>query len=204
MAQQRKSVGLLTTIRESAEKRNSYASFAVSLLISIVLIVFAVKPTISTIIQIRQGVKEKTRVNQQIQGRIDAISKLDAQIQEEQEKFEALEMIFPSEREYILLLANIDSVIARNGFTLMSVGFDNHDNENYKLTTPILTPSVLRLNVSGKYSSFINLLKDLESLPMCTVVENISFSTQKDEKSNSYFSLSLRVYSIEQANFYKQ
>ncbi|HHX99613.1 TPA: type 4a pilus biogenesis protein PilO [Candidatus Dojkabacteria bacterium] len=204
MAQQRKSVGLLTTIRESAEKRNSYASFAVSLLISIVLIVFAVKPTISTIIQIRQGVKEKTRVNQQIQGRIDAISKLDAQIQEEQEKFEALEMIFPSEREYILLLANIDAVIARNGFTLMSVGFDNHDNENYKLTTPILTPSVLRLNVSGKYSSFINLLKDLESLPMCAVVENISFSTQKDEKSNSYFSLSLRVYSIEQANFYKQ
>jgi Tfp pilus assembly protein PilO len=204
VAQQRKSVGLLTTIRESAEKRNSYASFAVSLLISIVLIVFAVKPTISTIIQIRQGVKEKTRVNQQIQGRIDAISKLDAQIQEEQEKFEALEMIFPSEREYILLLANIDAVIARNGFTLMSVGFDNHDNENYKLTTPILTPSVLRLNVSGKYSSFINLLKDLESLPMCAVVENISFSTQKDEKSNSYFSLSLRVYSIEQANFYKQ
>ena len=185
MAQQRKSVGLLTTIRESAEKRNSYASFAVSLLISIVLIVFAVKPTISTIIQIRQGVKEKTRVNQQIQGRIDAISKLDAQIQEEQEKFEALEMIFPSEREYILLLANIDAVIARNGFTLMSVGFDNHDNENYKLTTPILTPSVLRLNVSGKYSCFINLLKDLESLPMCAVVENISFSTQKDEKSNS-------------------
>ena len=204
MAQQRKSVGLLTTIRESAEKRNTYSSFAVSLLISIVLIVFAVKPTISTIIQIRQGVKEKTRVNQQIQGRIDAISKLDAQIQEEQEKFEALEMIFPSEREYILLLANIDAVIARNGFTLMSVGFDNHDNENYKLTTPILTPSVLRLNVSGKYSSFINLLKDLESLPMCAVVENISFSTQKDEKSNSYFSLSLRVYSIEQANFYKQ
>ncbi|MBP8979488.1 type 4a pilus biogenesis protein PilO [Candidatus Dojkabacteria bacterium] len=203
MAEQRKSVGLLTTIRESAEKRNSYASFAVSLLVSIVLIVFAVRPTVSTIIQIRQAVKEKTRVNKQIQARMDAISKLDAQIQEESEKFDALKMVFPAEREYVLLLANIDSVISRNGFTLTSIGFDSYDKEGYKLKTSTLSPSSLKLNVSGRHSGFINLLKDLESLPMFPVVENISFSSQKDDSSNSAFSLSLRVYSIEQANFYK-
>ena len=203
MAEQRKSVGLLTTIRESAEKRNSYASFAVSLLVSIVLIVFAVRPTVSTIIQIRLAVKEKTRVNKQIQARMDAISKLDAQIQEESEKFDALKMVFPAEREYVLLLANIDSVISRNGFTLTSIGFDSYDKEGYKLKTSTLSPSSLKLNVSGRHSGFINLLKDLESLPMFPVVENISFSSQKDDSSNSAFSLSLRVYSIEQANFYK-
>ena len=203
MAEQRKSVGLLTTIRESAEKRNSYASFAVSLLVSIGLIVFAVRPTVSTIIQIRQAVKEKTRVNKQIQARMDAISKLDAQIQEESEKFDALKMVFPAEREYVLLLANIDSVISRNGFTLTSIGFDSYDKEGYKLKTSTLSPSSLKLNVSGRHSGFINLLKDLESLPMFPVVENISFSSQKDDSSNSAFSLSLRVYSIEQANFYK-
>ncbi len=203
MAQQPKSAGLLATIRESATKRNSYVSFAVSLLVSIVLIVFAVRPTISTIIQIRQAVQEKTRVNQQIQDRMDAISKLDAQIQEESEKFKTLKMIFPSEREYVLLLANIDSVISRNGFTLVSIGFDSYDGEGYKLKTSTLTPSSLRLNVSGRHSSFVNLLKDLESLPMFPVIESISFSSQKDETSNSNFSLNLRIYSVEQANFYR-
>jgi Tfp pilus assembly protein PilO len=203
VAQQPKSAGLLATIRESATKRNSYVSFAVSLLVSIVLIVFAVRPTISTIIQIRQAVQEKTRVNQQIQDRMDAISKLDAQIQEESEKFKTLKMIFPSEREYVLLLANIDSVISRNGFTLVSIGFDSYDGEGYKLKTSTLTPSSLRLNVSGRHSSFVNLLKDLESLPMFPVIESISFSSQKDETSNSNFSLNLRIYSVEQANFYR-
>ncbi len=80
---------------------------------------------------------------------MDAISKLDAQIQEESEKFKTLKMIFPSEREYVLLLANIDSVISRNGFTLVSIGFDSYDGEGYKLKTSTLTPSSLRLNVSG-------------------------------------------------------
>jgi len=86
---------------------------------------------------------------------------------------------------------------------LVSIGFDSYDGEGYKLKTSTLTPSSLRLNVSGRHSSFVNLLKDLESLPMFPVIESISFSSQKDETSNSNFSLNLRIYSVEQANFYR-
>ncbi len=203
MAQQRKSVGLLATIKESSEKRDSYASFAISLLVSIVLIVFAVKPTISTIIQIKQAVKEKTLVNKQIQDRIDALTKLDTQYQEEESKFNALQMVFPSDGLYVLILSNIESIVSRNGFTLSSVSFDGYDGKNYKLQTSVLKPSSLRLSVSGSYSDFINLLKDFESLPMSPVVENLSFSTQRDESGLSSFSLSLRIYGVEQSKFYK-
>lgn len=203
MAQQRKSVGLLATIKESSEKRDSYASFGISILVSIVLIVFAVKPTISTIIQIRQAVKEKTEVNQQIQDRIDALTKLDTQFQEEESKFNALRMVFPSDGLYVLLLSNIDSIVSRNGFTLSSVSFDAYDGRNYKLQTSVIKPSSLRLTVSGNYSDFVNLLKDFESLPMSPVVENVSFSTQREESGLSSFSLSLRIYGVEKSNFYK-
>lgn len=197
------SVDYIATIRESTEKRNSYITFAVSLLAIILLIVFAVRPTVSTILRINKEVKSKKRTTAQLQSRISAINSLDTQYKESKDKFETLQMVYPAEGGYTLLLSNIDSIVSRNGFVLSSISFDDYGGESYGLSTQTLSPTTLRLTVRGQYGNFITLLKDIESLPMYPVVEGVSFSSQVDENGQQTFSMSVRIYNVEKSNFYK-
>lgn len=197
------SVDYIATIRESAEKRNSYISFAVSLLAIILLLVFAVRPTVSTILRINREVKSKKQITTQLQSRINAINSLDSQYKESKDKFETIEMVYPVNRGYTLLLSNIDSIISRNGFVLGSINFDDYGGDAYTLSTQTLSPTTLRLSVRGQYGNFITLLKDIESLPMYPVVEGVSFSSQVNENGQQSFSIILRIYNVEKSNFYK-
>ena len=53
------STGLITTIKESREKTTSYITIGFTMLIVTLLIIFAIRPTITTIIKINKGIKEK-------------------------------------------------------------------------------------------------------------------------------------------------
>jgi len=50
--------------------------------------------------------------------------------------------------------------------------------------------------------NLISFLRDLESLPMYPVVESINYSSDVDAQGNTDFSLNLRVYHVENVNFY--
>jgi len=195
------STGLITTIKESREKTTSYITIGFTMLIVTLLIIFAIRPTITTIIKINKGIKEKEGMSLLLKQRIKTLSSLNDEYEESKEKFESLSLVFPVSERYILLLSNIDSVVNRNGFKLNSISFDKYDGEGYNLSPSVLKPSIVRLSISGQYDSLINFLKDLESLPMHAVVEGIRFSIPQDGDDIS-FSLSLRVYNISENNFY--
>ena len=195
------STGLITTIKESREKTTSYITIGFTMLIVTLLIIFAIRPTITTIIKINKGIKEKESMSLLLKQRIKTLSSLNDEYEESKEKFESLSLVFPVSERYILLLSNIDSVVNRNGFKLNSISFDKYDGEGYNLSPSVLKPSIVRLSISGQYDSLINFLKDLESLHMHAVVEGIRFSIPQDGDDIS-FSLSLRVYNISENNFY--
>ena len=103
-----------------------------------------------------------------------------------------------------MLLANIESVVSRNGYSLGSVGFEKYDkNENYKISAKYLVPWSLRVTAKGRISNLINLLKDFEAMPMYPVVESISYSSQVDKNGLTTFGINMRIYHIEVSNFYK-
>jgi hypothetical protein len=189
-------------IKESPEKRRSYAFFAFSIFAVIVLVAFAIRPTILTITRINKEIKEKTVINNLLGTKIETLTVLDREYQEYQEEFNNLSLIFPEQGNFSLFMANIDGVISRNGFSLVSISFDKYKGDNYNLSTKVLTPKSVRLSIRGKDSNLISLLRDLESLPMYPVVENVSFSTQKDKDGLNSFSINLRIYNVEKDNFF--
>ena len=190
-------------IKESPEKKKSYIFFGFSMFVIIILIVFAIRPTILTITRINQEIKEKTTVDSLLGKKIDTLSELDKQYATYKKKFDNLELIFPADGNFSLFMSNIDAIVTRNGFALMSVNFDKYKGDSFTIGTRVLVPKAVSISIRGKDSNIINLLKDLESLPMYPVVESISFSTQKDKYGLSSFSLNLRIYNIENYNFYK-
>lgn len=189
-------------IKESPEKRKSYIFFGFSVFAVIILAVFAIRPTILTITRINKEIKEKTVINNLLGSKIDTLSTLDQQYQEYSEDLDNLELIYPEEGNFSLFMANIDSIISRNGFSLVSISFDKYKGDSYNVSTKVLVPQLVRISIKGKESNLVKLLKDLEGLPMYPVIETVSYSTQRDNDGLSSFSLSIRIYNIENNNFF--
>ncbi len=190
-------------VKESPEKKKSYIFFGFSVVVMIILIIFAIRPTILTITRINKEIKEKEVMNNLLDTKINTLSALDKEYADSKKKMNNLELIYPADGNFSLFMSNIDAITARNGFALMSISFDNYKGENFSIGTKVLVPKTVRLNIRGRSNNLINLLKDLEALPMYPVVESVSYSTQKDKEGLNSFSISLRVYNIENSNFYK-
>jgi Tfp pilus assembly protein PilO len=167
------------------------------------LIIFAIRPTLITISTINTEIKEKTRLNTALDSKIDTLSKLDKQYTEMKEDLSHLKLIYPDNKDFSLFMANTTGILSKNGFTLSGINFDNYGEDNFDLTTKVLAPWSVRLNIKGRPSNLVNLLKDLEALPMYPVIESLSFSSQKDENGLTGYSISLRIYEIENNNFYE-
>jgi Tfp pilus assembly protein PilO len=190
-------------IKESPEKKKTYIFFGFSVFVMIVLTVFAIRPTILTITRIDKEIKEKTQINALLESKMNTLNDLDSQYMEVKKEIGDLELIFPGDDNYSLLMSNVDAIAARNGFTLTSVNFDEYKNDSYSLGTRVLVPKLMRVSVKGRESNLINLLRDFEDLPMYPVVDLVSYSTQLDKDGLNAFTMSLRIYNIENDKFYK-
>ena len=190
-------------IKESPEKKKGYIYAGVTIFFAILLIIFAVRPTIITITQINTSIKEKNRLNTLLESKINTLSALDKQYDEMSEQMNDLELIYPSNGNFSLLLANIESVLSRNSFSLVGVDFDKYSDKNVDFTPKVLIPWTMQIVAKGSTTNIVNLLKSLEALPMYPVVETFSYSDQKDTNGLTSFSISIRVYKIENINFYR-
>lgn len=196
-------VEYLKGIKQSPEKMRSYLFFIFSIVVTIILIVFAIRPTVVTIARINSEIAQKTRTNELLENKINALSELDKQYVPNRESFDNLELIFPADDNFSLFLANIEAVVTRNGFTLNSLSFSRYRGRNYNLNTRILVPYAVSFSVSGRQRNIITLMRDLESLPMYPVIETISFSPPEEGEDTGSFAMFLRVYRIENDQFYK-
>lgn len=189
--------------KESPEKKMSYLFLGFTIVVVIILIVFAIRPTITTIVRINQEIKEKTRTNDQLEKKIDTLSSLDSEYAANREDFDNLELVFPADDNFSLFLANIEAVVARNGFALNNLSFSRYRGREYGLNTRVLVPYSVSFSIRGRQRNLISLLRELEELPMYPVVETLSFSTEEDEDGLLSFSINLRIYRIENKQFYK-
>jgi Tfp pilus assembly protein PilO len=190
-------------VRESPEKKRGYIFAGATIVVSILLIIFAVKPTLSTITQINSSIKEKNRLNIALDSKISTLSALDKQFEEVGTDLKNLKLIYPAEGNFSLLLANIHPILSRNGFYLNGINFDKYGDKNVSFTAKVLVPWTVKISTKGKITNVINLLKELEALPMYPVVESFAYTDQKDENGLTNFSINMRIYKIDNANFYE-
>lgn len=196
-------VKYVNLLKNSPSKNTEYLFLGLTFIISILLIVFAIKPTVSTVLTINSEIKEKQRVLKALDEKINALSSLDKEYLDNKEEFEDLTLIYPTAGNFSLMLSNVEAVVSRNSFLLGSVNFSDYSNDNYDIAASTLVPWTLRLSVSGKKSNFQNLLKDLEGMPMFPVIERVSYSDKVDADGLTSYSLTLRIYHIESKLFYQ-
>ena len=205
LANAERKVEYVKIAKKGPNKKAELISVGLTFIASVLLIVFAVVPTVKTVGDINKDIKEKQRISSALESKIKALSSLDTQYNKEKDVFNDITLIFPTSQNFSLFLANIDAIVTRNNFYLNSIGFsetkssrDSTDEKNLS----VLKPYSIRLSVTGSKLDLINFLKDLEALPMYPVIETISFSSDVDENGNTDFSIGLGIYHVDNVNFY--
>jgi len=194
-------VDLLKIIKEASDKKVSYVFAGVTVAVSIVLIITAIRPTIITITRIRSEIEEKERTDDALEAKINALTELDNEYVDLQDSFDGISLVFPTEGDFSLFMANIDAVSSRNGFILTGLSFSDYKDDN-PINTSVLDPWSVRLGIEGKKGNIVDFLKDLESLPMYPVIESISFTDDAENDEAISFSISMRISHVPINNFY--
>jgi len=191
--------------KKGPSKKAEMIFTSLTFIVALLLVVFAIVPTVRTVTEINKEIKEKERITTALEAKIKALNELDNQFSANKDTFKDISLIFPTSQNFSLFLANIDAIVTRNNFILNSIGFSEYqerNDESNKLKLLTLSPYSVRLSVKGSKMNLINFLKDLESLPMYPVVESISYSNDVDDQGNTDFSLGLRIYHVKDVNFY--
>lgn len=198
--QERRQFKYIEILRNPPSKKVMYYLSVFTFLAAVLLIIFAVRPTILTISGIRKEIKEKESIHNALENKIEALANLDSQYSENKETLDSLQLLYPTSGNFSLFLSNIDAVISRNGFTLVNIGFSEYEDD-ISISTTAISPWGVSLSVSGPENNLDNLFDDLEAMPMYPVIENFSFGESDEGTMNSY-SLSLRIYHVENNKFY--
>ncbi len=198
-----KRLELANLIKKAPSKQVDSIFIGLTYLFSVLLLVFAIIPTINTISNINKEIKEKERVNESLENKIAALATLDEQYLENADEFKDLTLLFPASGNFSLFLSNIDAVVTRNNFILESISFSKYEKEIFNTKTAVLKPWSVRISVSGKKVYLVTLLRDLEAMPMFPVLEGVSYGSEVDDDGNTRYSLSLRIYHVDNAKFYE-
>lgn len=199
--EERKQLKYIDFLRNSPTKQVMYYLSGFTFLVAILLIAFAIRPTLLTIDRINGEIKEKKRIQEALDNKIQAMVQLDEQYAEFSENLESLQLIFPTSGNFSLFMSNIDAVVSRNGFNLRGLSFSEYDNDLYNVNTVVLSPWAVQISVVGPPSNIDNLFDDLESMPMYPVVDRFSYGQDEDNGTKN-FSISMRIYHIENNKFY--
>ena len=197
----RRQLKYIQFLREPPTKTTMYYMTAFTVLVAILLVIFAIRPTILTINRINSEIKEKQRIYDALDTKISAMVQLDEQYTEFSDNLESLQLIFPTSGNFSLFMSNIDSVVSRNGFVLKGLSFSEYDNDLYDINSVVLAPWAVQISVNGPESNIDNLFDDLESMPMYPVIDRFAYGEPEDDGTKN-FSISMRIYHVENNKFY--
>jgi len=191
-------------VRQGPDKKAEMIFTGLTYIAAVLLIALAIIPTVKTVQTIDREIKQKERVSAALKAKLQALTSLDGQYNSNKEAFEDITLIFPTSENFSLFLANVDPIVTRNGFILKNLSFSTvrkSSTDNF-LNTKVLEPYSARLAVTGNRSNLIPFLKDLESLPMYPIVEGISYSDDIEDDGSTNYSITLRLYNIDDVKFY--
>lgn len=194
-----KGVGYLKIINGSVQNK-TYSFGAFTIIVVIILLVGAIRPTLLTITKINKDIEEKTLINERLDSKLDNLARLNSQYSERRADIDVLPLMFPTQGNFSLFMSNVEDIAKSNGYALNSITFGSPNDIDYKYT--VLKPWIARISVTGNRSNIVKLLDAYESMPMFPIVNKLSFSRNSSSSGLTQFSIDLVIFRIDDPNFY--
>jgi Tfp pilus assembly protein PilO len=185
----------------SGSVQNKTYSFAIfTIVVVIVLLVGAIRPTLLTITRISRDIREKKHINEQLELKLNSLGQLSSQYATIEFQAQYLPQIFPTQSNFSLFMANVEQIAKDNGYVLNSISFGSIEEVDMKLN--VLKPWSARLAVTGNKSNIVRLLSAFEEMPMYPIVNKVSFSNNDKNNGQTVYSIELIIFRVDDPNFY--
>lgn len=165
-----------------------------TLSITIIFIVFAIKPTIATVIALINEVKTKQELLSQLKIKVKNIEIARNLYNSQVQKVKLIESAVPDQPKPDSLIRQLQNIAQANGVEIsgLSVSEINlvgtkqktQKKSDLKQLSQNSSDVSFSLNASGNYGSLMNFIKNIENLQRITVIDTIAFSVyEKDSVS---------------------
>jgi len=186
---------------------------AFTLLVLIVLLVFAVRPMLVSIARANSEIKRKEVFNEHLEQKIQDLETLRKQYYEFEDDLEDLTLIYPNNWDFSLFVSNVEELCNQNNFRLLSIRLDrfNPRDEDVLLEFEKLGHWSASITVRGREENLIHLFQDFEDLPMYSTVDRLSYEVEEidfDDLGDDAdyglmeFVIGVRLYYVKDSNFY--
>jgi Tfp pilus assembly protein PilO len=200
MSNQKISHDAIVIINE--EKRELAVFIAITLIVLTILIVFPIRLMALKVVQINNEIEGKKRIKEQLDTKINNFTHLNADYQEIKEDLKDFTLVFPNKGDYSLFVANMDEVCKANYFKLRSVSINAERGGREENPFEMLNLWSANINVVGRRSDLVNLLEDIEAMPMYPTVTSLGYNNQLDDSGFLSFNIMIRIYGVNNLGIY--
>lgn len=186
------------------DKRQSAYGFVVfTIIVVLILGVGAIKPSLDTVSRVNAEIDAKEQTLSALQTKRSSLDALFTQYEEFSDTASDLELIFPSNGDFSLMLGNVENLTREHGFELNSVSFRPLRQQGEEAEYTVLQPLLVDMSIQGQPERLVAFLQKLESLPMFPEIVSITYSDDANEQGELIYSVSLKIYEVEEINFYQ-
>jgi Tfp pilus assembly protein PilO len=154
-----------------------------SLILMIVLVVLALRPTLVTISTLFGQIKQQTEIARKLDEKIMSVRKATDALEAVREKIPLLEEALPESPKWETLVTTLESIIAEQGMTTTSITVDkiSQPTEAEKSVMPAgVLPVKFLLVGNGSYEQIRGTIERVEKMGRLVLFRNIVISQNKD------------------------
>jgi Tfp pilus assembly protein PilO len=146
--------------------QKTFTFLGFSLIFVIILIMAAIRPTFQKISELRAEIRVKQDVNEQLQTKINNLNALQDIYEEREEDLSVIDLYFPSDMDYSLVMASLERVTAKYGFEMNRLSITRGAGRGSGGTYVGMERVGITVNVVGDRADFKDFVTHLEEMPV--------------------------------------
>jgi Tfp pilus assembly protein PilO len=161
-----------------------------SLVLLIVLLVLALRPTLVTISSLMGQIKQQKEISRQLEEKISKVEEALAGMDAVSEKIPLLDEMLPDTPNWSNLAADLERMATESGLVLESVTIEKipmapvekttDNNEDISRLPAGVLPVKFIFAASGEYTQMRQMLSELENLRRVLILSSVKIDTTKD------------------------
>lgn len=160
--------------------QKSYTFAGVTIVVILVFLFGAIRPTFVTISRLRTEIAERQIIDNALQAKITALQSLNVEFSRNEESLDLLNALYPENSDFSLLMANLERISSTYGQTLENLEIAVEETQvvpgqDIDTVAPSITRVQVRMVVMGNRSRVTDLIDHIENLPHIPDVVRVSF-----------------------------
>lgn len=159
---------------EDNRKVQTYTELGLSLLLMVIFLAFAIRPTLNTVLELNKKLNEARQANQRLEAKIQSISRAQANLQEVEPRLSLVDEAVPQKELVLDFLNQVQLLAGQYNLALTSLVHNEGERLNFTIAG------------SGAYPEIKSFVSHLEELPRLAQLDNLQLALEEENLEFSF------------------